>query len=66
MVKHSCLNCKKYHIEKDEDGYNYICDAEQKQEDVDDYRGKIYHDYWQWAACKPEEENDCPKFIAKG
>ena len=65
VEKHNCMNCKKYHIEKDEDGYGYICDAEQKQEDSDDYPGKKYYDFFQWASCNPMEENACLKFVSQ-
>jgi len=65
-MKHRCLDCKKYHLEPDEgEGLGYICDAEQKQEDSDNYRGKKYYNFFQYASCNPEIENDCPKFISK-
>lgn len=63
-MTHRCIDCKKYHMEKDEEGYGYECDDEQKQEDSDHYRGKKYYEFWEWAH-QPMDENDCPKFIPK-
>lgn len=62
--KRNCLNCKKYYIEKDEEGYGYICEAEQKQEDSGDYPNKRYYQFWEYAI-NPEKENDCHKWNMK-